>query len=45
MGQIDRKIAASDATAYITGATYFIDGGLMRNTDGLQGVRNVTSKG
>jgi glucose 1-dehydrogenase len=26
---------ASDAAAYITGATYFIDGGLMRNTGGL----------
>ena len=26
---------ASDASAYITGATYFIDGGLMRNTGGL----------
>ncbi|HZR39683.1 MAG TPA: glucose 1-dehydrogenase [Ktedonobacteraceae bacterium] len=26
---------ASDAAAYITGATYFIDGGLMRNTAGL----------
>ena len=26
---------ASDAAAYITGATYFIDGGLMRNTVGL----------
>ncbi len=26
---------ASDAAAYVTGATYFIDGGLMRNTGGL----------
>jgi glucose 1-dehydrogenase len=26
---------ASDAAAYITGATFFIDGGLMRNTGGL----------
>lgn len=26
---------ASDASAYVTGATYFIDGGLMRNTGGL----------
>lgn len=26
---------ASDAAAYITGATYFIDGGLMRSTGGL----------
>ncbi len=26
---------ASDAAAYITGATYFIDGGLMHNTGGL----------
>ena len=26
---------ASDAAAYITGATYFIDGGLMRNTGGV----------
>lgn len=26
---------ASDAAAYITGATYFIDGGLMQNTSGL----------
>jgi glucose 1-dehydrogenase len=26
---------ASDASAYVTGATYFIDGGLMRNTAGL----------
>jgi glucose 1-dehydrogenase len=26
---------ASDAAAYITGATYFIDGDLMRNTGGL----------
>lgn len=26
---------ASDSSAYITGATYFIDGGLMQNTGGL----------
>ncbi len=26
---------ASDAAAYVTGATYFIDGGLMQNTGGL----------
>ena len=26
---------ASDAAAYVTGSTYFIDGGLMRNTRGL----------
>jgi glucose 1-dehydrogenase len=26
---------ASDAAAYVTGATFFIDGGLMRNTAGL----------
>jgi glucose 1-dehydrogenase len=26
---------ASDAAAYVTGATFFIDGGLMRNTGGL----------
>ncbi len=26
---------ASDAAAYVTGSTYFIDGGLMRNTGGL----------
>ncbi len=40
MGQPDEigKLAlylASDAAAYITGSTYFIDGGLMRNTGGL----------
>jgi len=26
---------ASDSSAYVTGATFFIDGGLMRNTGGL----------
>lgn len=26
---------ASDAAAYVTGTTFFIDGGLMRNTAGL----------
>ncbi len=26
---------ASDAASYVTGSTYFIDGGLMRNTGGL----------
>ena len=26
---------ASDAAAYVTGSTYFIDGGLMRSTGGL----------
>ncbi|GHO83845.1 SDR family oxidoreductase [Dictyobacter formicarum] len=26
---------ASDAAAYVTGSTFFIDGGLMRNTGGL----------
>ena len=41
MRQLDQKVAklalylASDAAAYITGATYFIDGGLMRSTSEL----------
>jgi glucose 1-dehydrogenase len=40
MGQPDEvgKLAlylASDAAAYVTGSTYFIDGGLMRSTGGL----------
>jgi len=40
MGQPDEvgKLAvylASDAAAYVTGATYVIDGGLMINTGGL----------
>jgi glucose 1-dehydrogenase len=40
MGQPDEvgKLAlylASDAASYVTGSTYFIDGGLMRNTGSM----------